>query len=106
MGGGQRTEQMSEKLTISAEVFRWFGGRSARSGRSRVDETPAGFVVVTVSGRTLGAGDTFTAADGGLVTIPVASVAAFVRSPFRRPSSRVLVDLLLPVASALFGWLP
>ena len=61
-------------------------------------------VVVTGSGRVLGAGATFTAEDGPVSVLPCRLLEPFVRPPFAPPFAWV-ASVLLPVASALFGWL-
>ena len=83
----------------------------ARFGGARMWRFGAGFVelsesalVVTESGRVLEAGATFTAKDGALSVLPHALLEPFVRAPFSLPFAWV-ASVLLPVASALFGWL-
>jgi hypothetical protein len=63
------------------------------------------WIVTTESGRVVGAGDIFTAADGPLVAMSGGLVDVFLPagSTGLRP---VAFPVLRALASALFGWLP
>ena len=92
------------RLTILAEQLRYSGGRTFRTGRTRIEEAPPGVVVVTESGRVVEVGDTFKASDV-LRVVPDGAWFPLVRPAFRE-NPALAFSVLLPLASALFGWLP
>lgn len=84
----------------------FWGGKPVRSGFARVTAAVGG-VAVTGCGRVLDVGDVVAAEEGGVWMVPESAILSLLHLERVEDLGffHEAVRVLLPVASALFGWL-